>query len=121
MKMLRRDSNLTVTVVFAALLFFVSAVPPAASQAPEQSRVESNVIYGMYSGLALLLDVHRPVQANGRGILFVPGSGWATSPDLGAKPIKNDAGQLRLFVAPLVSAGYTVFVINHRVAPQFHY
>ena len=27
--------------------------------------VERNVIYGMYSGFALLMDVHRPVTSNG--------------------------------------------------------
>jgi len=38
--------------------------------------VESNVIYGMYSGLALLLDVHPPETPNGYGIVLVVGSGW---------------------------------------------
>lgn len=27
---------------------------------PTEPRVESNVVYGMYSGLALLMDVHYP-------------------------------------------------------------
>ena len=30
-----------------------------------QSRVEKNIVYATYSGLALLLDVHRPATANG--------------------------------------------------------
>ena len=40
------------------------------------NRVERNVVYGMYSGLALLLDVHRPAKPNGFGIVFISGSGW---------------------------------------------
>ena len=32
-----------------------------------QSRVERNIVYGMYSGTALLMDVHYPVNANGVG------------------------------------------------------
>ena len=30
-----------------------------------QARVDRNVVYGMYSGLALLMDVYRPAQPNG--------------------------------------------------------
>lgn len=39
-------------------------------------RVDKNVIYGMYSGLALLMDVHHPARPNGLSIILVPGSGW---------------------------------------------
>ena len=40
--------------IFAAILLAVTI--PRSSLA--QARVESNVVYGMYSGLALLMDVH---------------------------------------------------------------
>jgi acetyl esterase/lipase len=85
-----------------------------------QSRVESNVIYGMHSGTALLLDVHYPATANGLGIVLVPGSGWSSDPVYGAVGIK-DGGQPRIWVPPLTGAGYTVFVPNHRATPGFHY
>ena len=39
-------------------VMFVGLLVPAAVSA--QTRIEKNVIYGMYSGLALLMDVHRP-------------------------------------------------------------
>ena len=39
--------------------------------ASAQSRVGTNVVYGMYSGTALLLDVHYPAQPNGFGIIFL--------------------------------------------------
>jgi len=51
--------------------------------------VERNVIYGMYSGFALLMDVHRPVRANGYGIVFVAGSGWQAPLEYGATPLKD--------------------------------
>ncbi len=126
MKILRSGTILTSKILFATSLFVASAGSQSSHQtvtaiAAARPTVSSNVIYGMFSGLALLLDVYRPVQPNGRGILFVPGSGWATTPDFGALPLKDEREQLRLFVEPLVSAGYVVFVINYRVAPQFHY
>ena len=33
-----------------------------------QARVEENVVYGMYSGLALLMDVHHPARAQRKGL-----------------------------------------------------
>ena len=41
-----------------------------------QARVEKNIVYGMYSGLGLLMDVYRPAQANGIAIVAIQGSGW---------------------------------------------
>lgn len=90
-----------------------------ASEARAQSRVEKNVIYGMYSGLALLMDVYYPEKPNGYGIVFVSGSGWQAPMHYGAVGLKE--GQIPLWGPPLVRAGYTVFAINHRAAPRFHY
>jgi acetyl esterase/lipase len=73
----------------------------------------------MYSGLALLMDVYRPQKPNGYGIVFVSGSGWQAPLDYGATPLKE--GQIPLWGPALVAAGYTVFAINHRAAPRFHY
>ena len=90
-----------------------------ATDAQAQSRVEKNVIYGMYSGLALLMDVHYPDKPNGYGIVFVSGSGWQAPMHYGAVGLKE--AQIPLWGPPLVRAGYTVFAINHRAAPRFHY
>ena len=85
-----------------------------------QSRVERNIVYGMYSGTALLMDVHYPVDANGVGVIFVPGSGWSADTAYGAAGIKD--GEIpRIWIPPLTGAGYTVFVPNHRGTPAFHY
>jgi acetyl esterase/lipase len=108
-------SLLALAVPMAAA--FAQAPPPPMSTAPP--RVERNVIYGMYSGFALLMDVHRPVTSNGYGIVFVAGSGWQAPLEYGATPLKET--QVPLWGPALVAAGYTVFAINHRAAPRFHY
>ena len=41
-----------------------------------EARVEKSVVYGMLSGLALLMDVHHPDAANGHGVIFVAGNAW---------------------------------------------
>ena len=87
--------------VLSGCLALTLALAPAAAhaqaspsgQAPPVTitpvNVERNVIYGMYSGFALLMDVHRPVRANGYGIVFVAGSGWQAPLEYGATPLKD--------------------------------
>lgn len=103
-----------------ALVLLVSA--PVAAQAPAPAaRVDRDVVYGMYSGLALLMDVHRPAAPNGTAIVAITGIGFHAGGGYGAAPMKEIEPQLNVFVKPLVAAGYTVFVINHRAAPAFRY
>ena len=104
------------------ILWLMIALPfMALSQALSSShRIDKNQIYGMYSGLALLMDVHYPEKPNGYGILYISGSGWTAPTELNAIPLKDNA-QTAMYVKPLVEAGYTVFAINHRSAPRFHY
>ena len=54
-----------------------------------QSHVERNVIYGMFSGTALLMDIHYPARPNGFGIIHVAGSGWFASVEYSAVPLKH--------------------------------
>jgi acetyl esterase/lipase len=83
-------------------------------------RCEANVVYGMYSGLALLMDVYHPDQPNGCGVVYINGSGWHM-------PMAYDSPQLKEtplgmpYVEAMQAAGYTVFAINHRAAPRFKY
>ena len=118
--------------IAAILLVLIVALGPASPRAQAHSgrkdappiaitplMVERNVIYGMYSGFALLMDVHRPMRPNGYGIVFVAGSGWQAPLDYGATPLKDT--QIQLWGPALVAAGYTVFAVNHRAAPRFHY
>jgi acetyl esterase/lipase len=102
-------------LLFAGLLLSIYA--NAADREP--ARVERNLVYGMYSGAALLLDVHRPAKSNGRGLIFISGSGWQAGLDYAAVPLKEQ--QVGIWGPPLTAAGYTVFALNHRAAPRFHH
>ena len=75
----------------------------------------------MYSGLALLMDVHHPEKPNGYGLVLIPGSGWHTSQAYDARPLKDGPSAIFVSVPPLLNAGYTLFLINHRSAPRFRY
>ena len=98
--------------VLCACMAWMFAAPSLSAQA----RVEQNVVYGMYSGLAVLMDVHHPAEPNGVGVILIWGSGWHG-------PTTYDARQLKRGGAPKIflDVGYTVFVINHRNAPRFRY
>ncbi|MFT5369501.1 MAG: acetyl esterase/lipase [Candidatus Latescibacterota bacterium] len=82
--------------------------------------IESNIVYGMYSGLALLMDAYKPNNPNGYGVIFISGSGWRAPLEWNAEALK-DGGQQRVYVPTLTAAGYTVFAINHRALPRFVY
>ncbi|MCP5117281.1 MAG: alpha/beta hydrolase [bacterium] len=99
----------------AVLLFSLAGAPLTA-----ESRVERNVVYGMYSGLALLMDIHHPENPNGFGLIHISGSGWGAPLSLDARPLKQ-AGHVQREGLPLVEAGYTLFTVNHRATPRFRY
>lgn len=97
-------------------LALLTALLPALASAQS----ESNVIFGMHSGLALLMDVYKPAKSNGYGIVVIPGSGWHAPFGYSATPLK----QSKEFVShtqKLVDTGYTIFVITHRAAPVYRY
>ena len=100
------------------IVMFGVVLVPASQLTFAQERVDNNVVYGMYSGLGLLMDVYRPAQPNGIGIIAVGGSGWYS-------PMRYDAQQLKDSVRNVgkrfAEAGYTVFAINHRQTPHFRY
>jgi len=106
-----------VKVLIAASVVLLLMAPNTSAA---QTRVDRNVVYGMYSGLGLLMDVYRPAQPNGVAIIAIQGSGWYS-------PTRYDAAQLKAsrevtaHSEKLAAAGYTVFAINHRQAPRFRY
>jgi Esterase/lipase len=104
--------TLVVFVCFAALGFEPAMGAPA--------HIEKNLVYGMVSGTALLLDVYYPVKPNGYGIVFVPGSGWQAASAYNEVPL-NMRPSVEHYGGAFVDAGYTVFVPNHRAAPMFVY
>jgi acetyl esterase/lipase len=81
---------------------------------------ESNVIFGTFSGLALLMDVYKPASPNGYGIVVIPGSGWHTGLPYSANLLKQSR-EFSLYLPTLSAAGYTAFVVSHRAAPRFRY
>ena len=83
-------------------------------------KVDRNVVYGMHSGLALLMDVHQPQRGNGYAIVYVNGSGWHAPLGFDAKPLKETLLGLP-WIDVMCAGGYTVFAINHRAAPRFRY
>jgi hypothetical protein len=68
--------------------------------------MKHNVVYGMYSGLALLMDVYEPEEPNGYGVIFISGSGWSAPLGRDATPLKL-SGQQQVYAVPLMEAGYT--------------
>ena len=65
-------ADLVRALVAAALLTFAPLASAAESAAPPAPPpIERNVVYGMVSGAALLLDVHRPARSNGLGVIFI--------------------------------------------------
>jgi acetyl esterase/lipase/sugar phosphate isomerase/epimerase len=92
----------------------------AAATAAESFTVESNVVYGMYSGAALLLDIYKPANPKGVGIVHISGSGWTAPLAYNAPELKTN-GQSTQYASALASNGYTVFVINHRALPRFRF
>jgi hypothetical protein len=73
-----------------------------------------NIVFGMYSGPALLMDVHHPAQSNGCALVVVPGSGCTSKQTYDAPPLTALGSSVRFFVPKLLDAGYTLFVVNRR-------
>jgi len=107
-------------IVSKVLVAFVFLAGPISGTA--ETTVERNVVYGMYSGLALLMDVHTPDKSNGYGLIMIPGSGWEAPLGYSAEQLKHSYEIEHIFgLAALSEAGYTVFIINHRATPRFKY
>jgi acetyl esterase/lipase len=102
----------------AVLVMILAVILPAPGFA--QARVDTNVVFGMFSGLALLMDVYRPAQPNGFAIVAIQGSGWYAPMRYDARPLK-DTAEVVTQAKALAGSGYTVFVINHRQTPRFRY
>lgn len=99
------------------LVSALAAIAVSSVAAAGQARVEKNVVVGMYSGLALVMDVHYPAHPNGYGVVHIAGSGWR-------RPLAYDAPllselQIATYGQPLLAQGYTVFSLNHRATPRF--
>lgn len=98
------------------LLSLLLVVCPLQAQQP----TETNVVFATHSGLALLMDVYKPANSNGYGIVVIPGSGWHTELGYSARLLK-ESKEFITHIEKLNTAGYTTFVITHRAAPRFKF
>ena len=107
---------------FLAAAFGAIALTGAAFTQDEAQNTpaQSNVVYGMVSGAAMLMDVYTPIgERNGFGVIVVPGSGWYR-PEIYSAPQLKDLTNyhyVRNVVKALNEEGFTAFVINHRSSP----
>jgi acetyl esterase/lipase len=113
-----KGSNRLVRIL--AVLAMLAVAPFAAAASAPAGTVDRNVVFGMYSGLALLMDVYRPAKPNGAGIVAIQGSAWYAPMRYDATPISSRAG-VQAHARHLADAGYVVFAINHRAAPRFRF
>ena len=104
------------------VILLLLTIPIVSFGQPEigAKKVHRNVIYGMYSGLALLMDIHYPKNPNGIGLIHISGSGWNRPLSLSAKPL-NHQGHVKLECEGLLKNGFTIFTINHRATPRFKF
>ena len=80
---------------------------------------QENVVYGMVSGAAMLMDIYVPEESNGLGVIVVPGSGWYRPEIYSAPQLKDISNHhyMQQAVDALNAEGFTAFVINHRSSP----
>lgn len=95
------------------ILLSFSVVVGTAFQSPAQeaakfTRVE-DIIYGRKHGMALTMDMLRPAEPNGLGVIFVVSGGWFS-----AKRAINTA-----FLNGFIERGYTIFAVVHGSQPKF--
>ena len=70
--------------------------------------VTKGIVYGHRNGKDLTIDVFRPSNPNGFGVVLMASGGW-----------KSQAGSFRSWIAaPLLRSGYTVFAIYHIPQPE---
>jgi acetyl esterase/lipase len=94
----------TAWVLAAGLLFVASA-----AQAAETYSRERDVIYGRKYGTALTMDVFKPAEPNGAGVIICISGGWVSKHE-NINP---------MFAAELLKRGFTVFAVVHGSQPKF--
>lgn len=94
--------------ILTLLIASVLPGPVSAAEPAKFSRTE-DVIYGRKFGTALTLDVFKPENPNGVGLVFVVSGGWFSA---------HEAINLG-FIQPFLDRGYTVFAVVHGSQPKF--
>lgn len=79
--------------------------------AQENLTFTDDVVYGHKDGLAMTFDVIKPKERNGAAVLFLQSGGWY-SPWRESKALVPAS-------MPLLSKGFTVFIVRHGSAPKY--
>ena len=114
------------TFRFLYTCILLTAVLSAKSQQNKVIKKE-NVVYGMVSNMALLMDVYQPEKNNKKAVVFIHGSAWGMSYPGGYDQrhlnddFDSDSNYMGKWGHELVQRGYTLFVINHRFVPAFQF
>ena len=82
-----------------------------ASSSRGDDRVFPDRVYGHKDGLALTLDVVKPLKPNGAGVLWIQSGGWHSN-------WTEPAGFLTAG-KPYLDKGYTLFIVRHGSAPKY--
>jgi acetyl esterase/lipase len=90
-------------------LSLAAAAGPCPAAAPGDLAHERDIVYGRKYGMALMLDVLRPADADGAGIIVVMSGGWKCTDD----PVDPD------WYSQYLKHGYTVFAVRHGSQPRF--
>lgn len=94
------------SLLFCLLVFVI----PWAGRGQEPV-IEPDVVYGHKDGMALTYDVVRPGKPNGAGVLFLQSGGWYSA--------WSEPKKLLPACEPLLSKGFTVFLVRHGSAPKY--
>ncbi|MEI7899488.1 MAG: glycosyl hydrolase, partial [bacterium] len=103
----------TFSVVFASSAAGGDTERPAPARKPAAYTRTDDIIYGRKYGMALTMNLLKPASPNGAAVLWVVSGGFFSSHEETLSP-----GFVSR-VEPLLSRGYTVFLVVHGSAPQF--
>lgn len=95
-------------VAMAAIILGQASYVAIADEAPKYTRTE-DVIYGRKFGVALTMDVFKPDEPNGKGLIFVVSGGWFSAHEAISPAMME----------PFLKRGYTLFAVVHGSQPKF--
>jgi acetyl esterase/lipase len=101
----------TLTLAFWAIAHENPAAVSEPIGAPVKS-IEPDIVYGHKDGLAMTMDLYRPIgSSNGGAVLFMVSGGWYSQ---WAPP-----EQLQPLLEPYREAGFHVFAVRHGSSPRY--
>jgi acetyl esterase/lipase len=101
-----------VRFLLSAIAAAIVLAAPGRALAQEATRTR-DVVYGHKFGMALTLDVMKPAQSNGAGVIYMVSGGFNS--DMAA--MDGFFGPSR--IKPFLARGYTLFLVCHGSQPKF--